>query len=122
MVALALLVLPLAAGSAAYAAPGDPNARLNTLFGRLKGASDPAEIHTVEGAILALNVDEVSQPFRSPLGYHVFKLEAKDSLEGDGLVRIRQQVRDILFREKYDTRLEVWLKEIRQRAIIEVRL
>jgi len=76
----------------------------------------------VEGAILALNVDEVSQPFRSPLGYHVFKLEAKDSLEGDGLVRIRQQVRDILFREKYDTRLEVWLKEIRQRAIIEVRL
>jgi len=76
----------------------------------------------VETAILVLKVEEVSQPFRSPLGYHVFRLEAKDSLDGDGLVRIRQQVRDILFRQKYDTRLEVWLKEIRQRAIIEVRL
>jgi peptidyl-prolyl cis-trans isomerase SurA len=76
----------------------------------------------VETAILVLKVEEVSQPFRSPLGYHVFKLEAKDSLDGDGLVRIRQQVRDILFRQKYDTRLEVWIKEIRQRAIIEVRL
>lgn len=76
----------------------------------------------VEAAILVLKVEEVSQPFKSPLGYHVFKLEAKDSLDGDGLARIRQQVRDILFREKYDTRLEVWLKEIRQRAIIEVRL
>jgi peptidyl-prolyl cis-trans isomerase SurA len=76
----------------------------------------------VEAAILILKVEEVSPPFKSPLGYHVFKLEAKDSLDGDGLVRIRQQVRDILFREKYDTRLEVWLKEIRQRAIIEVRL
>jgi peptidyl-prolyl cis-trans isomerase SurA len=76
----------------------------------------------VEAAILVLKVEEVSPPFRSALGYHVFKLESKDSLEGDGLVRIRQQIREILFREKYDTRLEVWLKEIRQRAIIEVRL
>ena len=76
----------------------------------------------VEGAILALQVDEVSQPFKSPLGYHVFKLEAKESLDGEGMVRIRQQIRDILFREKYDTRLDVWIKEIRQRAIIEVRL
>jgi peptidyl-prolyl cis-trans isomerase SurA len=76
----------------------------------------------VEAAILALKVDEVSQPFKSPLGYHVFKLEAKDSLDGEGMARIRQQIRDILFREKYDTRLDVWIKEIRQRAIIEVRL
>jgi peptidyl-prolyl cis-trans isomerase SurA len=76
----------------------------------------------VEGAILALQVDEISQPFKSPLGYHVFKLESKDSLDGEGMVRIRQQIRDILFRQKYDTRLEVWIKEIRQRAIIEVRL
>jgi peptidyl-prolyl cis-trans isomerase SurA len=76
----------------------------------------------VEAAILALKVDEISQPFKSPLGYHVFKLEAKDSLDGEGMTRIRQQIRDILFREKYDTRLDVWIKEIRQRAIIEVRL
>ena len=76
----------------------------------------------VEGAILALKVEEVSPPFKSALGYHVFKLEAKESLDGEGMARIRQQIRDILFREKYDTRLEVWLKEIRRRAIIEVRL
>jgi peptidyl-prolyl cis-trans isomerase SurA len=76
----------------------------------------------VETAILVLKVEEVSQPFRSALGYHVFRLESKESLDGDGMVRIRQQIRDILFRQKYDTRQEVWLKEIRQRAIIEVRL
>jgi parvulin-like peptidyl-prolyl isomerase len=76
----------------------------------------------VEGAILVLKVEEVSQPFKSALGYHVFRLESKESLDGDGMVRIRQQIKDILFRQKYDTRLEVWIKEIRQRAIIEVRL
>jgi peptidyl-prolyl cis-trans isomerase SurA len=76
----------------------------------------------VEGAILALKPGQLSQPYRSPLGYHVFRLESKEGLEGEGLTRIRAQIRDILFRQKYDTRQEVWLKEIKQRAIIEVRM
>src|SRR5437867_2617384 len=76
----------------------------------------------VEGAILGLKPGQLSQPFRSPLGYHVFRLESKEGLEGEGLVRIRQQIRDILFRQKYETRQEAWLKEIKQRAIIEVRM
>ena len=76
----------------------------------------------VEGAILTLKTGELSQPFRSPLGYHIFRLESKEGLEGEGLVRIRAQIRDILFRQKYDTRQEAWLKEIKQRAIIEVRM
>jgi parvulin-like peptidyl-prolyl isomerase len=76
----------------------------------------------VETAILALRPGEISAPFRSSLGYHVFRLESKEGLEGEGVVRIRQQIRDILFRQKYETRQEAWLKEIKQRAIIEVRM
>jgi peptidyl-prolyl cis-trans isomerase SurA len=76
----------------------------------------------VEAAILALKPGQLSEPFRSSLGYHVFRLESKEGLDGEGLVRIRTQIRDILFRQKYDTRQEAWLKEIKQRAIIEVRL
>jgi peptidyl-prolyl cis-trans isomerase SurA len=76
----------------------------------------------VEGAILVLKVGEISRPFRSPLGYHIFRLESKEGLDGEGLLRIRAQIRDILFRQKYDTRQEAWLKEIKQRAIIEVRM
>ena len=38
------------------------------------------------------------------------------------MVRARQQIRDILFREKYESRLATWLREIKQRAIIDVRL
>ena len=76
----------------------------------------------VENEILKLEPSQVSAPYRSALGYHVFRLESKDSLEGDGLIRVKQQVRDILFRQKYEARLEAWLKEIKQRAIIEVRM
>jgi peptidyl-prolyl cis-trans isomerase SurA len=76
----------------------------------------------IEAEILRLEPGQLSPPHRSGLGYHVFRLESKDSLEGDGLIRIKQQVREILFRQKYEARLEAWLKEIKQRAIIEVRM
>lgn len=76
----------------------------------------------VEAQILALRPGEISKPFRSPLGYHLFRLESKEALEGEGLDRARQQVREILQRQKYEARLETWLKEIKQRAIIEVRM
>ena len=76
----------------------------------------------IESEILKLDAGQISPPYRSSLGYHVFRLESKDSLEGDGLVRVKQQIREILFRQKYEARLEAWLKEIKQRAIIEVRM
>ena len=76
----------------------------------------------IEDQILALRPGEVSRPYRSSLGYHVFRLESKETLDGETLQRVRQQVREILYRQKYDVRMEAWLKEIRLRAIIEVRM
>jgi peptidyl-prolyl cis-trans isomerase SurA len=73
----------------------------------------------VENELLGLEPGEISNPVRSPLGFHVFRLESKETLEG---ASIRRQIHDILFRQQFDNRLEVWLKEIKQRAIIEVRL
>ena len=76
----------------------------------------------VEARILALGPGEVSEPFRSDLGYHIFRLEAKEGLDGDGLTRARGQIREILFRQKYEARHDAWLREIRERAVIEVRM
>jgi len=76
----------------------------------------------IEEAIMRLQPGEVSTPFRSQVGYHLFKLDSRETLSGDGLVQVRNQVRDILYRQKYDTRLKEWLVEIKQRAIIDVRM
>ena len=76
----------------------------------------------IEAEILKLRPGEISKPYRSPLGYHLFQLVTKETLEGDGLQRARQQIHDILYRQKFEARLEAWLKEIKQRAVIEVRL
>jgi peptidyl-prolyl cis-trans isomerase SurA len=76
----------------------------------------------IESRILALKPGETSDPYRSDLGFHIFRLETKETLEGDGVTRARQQIREILFRQKYEARLDAWLREIRERAIIEVRM
>jgi peptidyl-prolyl cis-trans isomerase SurA len=103
-------------------------ARQNSRDASAKDGGDLGTLHRgelsreIEERILALRPGELSQPYRSALGYHVFRLESKDALEGETLQQVRQQVREILFRQKFDARLEVWLKEIKGRAIIEVRM
>ncbi len=97
----------------------DASARSGGDLGTLKRGELAPEI---EAVILALEPSELSRPYRSSLGYHLFRLESKELLEGEGLVRARLQIREILFRQKYEARLDAWLKEIKQRAIIEVRM
>jgi peptidyl-prolyl cis-trans isomerase SurA len=97
----------------------DASARDGGDLGTLKRGELSQDIET---QILSLTPGQVSAPYRSTLGYHVFRLESKETLEGEGLGRVRTQIREILFREKFDTRLDAWLKEIKQRAVIDVRL
>jgi peptidyl-prolyl cis-trans isomerase SurA len=97
----------------------DGSAKDGGNLGTLKRGELTAEI---EQAILRLKPGESSAPFRSAVGYHLFHLDAKESLTGEALSQARSQIRDILYREKYDARLKDWLAEIRQRALIDVRL
>jgi parvulin-like peptidyl-prolyl isomerase len=97
----------------------DATARDGGDLGALKRGELAPEI---EAAILRLTVGETSTPFRSQVGYHLFRLDSKETLTGDGLTQARNQIRDILLREKLQVRLKEWLTEIRQRAIIDMRL
>jgi peptidyl-prolyl cis-trans isomerase SurA len=103
----------------AKTASQDPSGQDGGSLGRLKRGELTSEIET---AILALRPGETSPPFRSPVGYHIFKLDSRESLSGEGLAQARNQVRDILFREKYQARLKDWLADLRQRAMIDMRM
>ena len=76
----------------------------------------------IEEAILKLQPGTYSGPFRSKVGYHLFRLDSKESLTGEALTQSRNQIRDILYRQKYDSRMQEWLTEIRQRAVIDIRM
>jgi len=97
----------------------DPSGKDGGSLGNLKKGELAQDI---EDAILRLSPGEASTPFRSQVGYHLFRLDSRDSLAGDALVQARGQIREILYRQKYDTRLKDWLVEIKQRAIIDIRM
>jgi len=97
----------------------DPSGKDGGSLGNIKKGELAPDI---EAAILRLQPGEISTPFRSQVGYHLFRLDSRESLSGDGLVQVRNQIRDILYRQKYDARLKDWLIEIKQRAIIDVRM
>jgi parvulin-like peptidyl-prolyl isomerase len=97
----------------------DPSGKDGGSLGNLKRGELAQDI---EDAILRLSPGQASTPFRSQLGYHIFRLESRDALTGEALAQVRGQIREILYRQKYDTRLKDWLVEIKQRAIIDIRM
>ncbi len=97
----------------------DPSGKDGGSLGTLKRGELTPEI---EQAILALRPGETSQPTRSPVGYHLFHLDGKETLSGEALTQARSQIRDILYREKYDARLKEWIADIKQRSLIDIRL
>jgi peptidyl-prolyl cis-trans isomerase SurA len=97
----------------------DPSGKEGGSLGKLKRGELAPDI---EEAILKLQPGEYSAPFRSKVGYHLFRLDSKESLTGEALVQARNQIRDILFRQKYDARMQEWVAEIKQRAVIDIRM
>jgi peptidyl-prolyl cis-trans isomerase SurA len=87
-------------------------------LGAQKRGQLPADI---EAQLLRLMPGEMSAPYRSGGRYYVFRLESRESLSDASVQRLHQELREILFRQKYDARLDSWLRGIRERSVIEVR-
>jgi len=67
----------------------DPSGKDGGNLGALKRGELAPEI---EAAILKLNPGQYSAPFRSAVGYHLFKLESKETLTGDAYAQTRNQI------------------------------
>ncbi len=67
-----------------------------------------------------LNVGDVSEPIRSPSGYHLITL--LDKRGGGNAEQQREQIRRTLFQRKVNEELEAWTQEIRASAYVDNRL
>ncbi|ARS53478.1 peptidylprolyl isomerase [Kushneria konosiri] len=67
-----------------------------------------------------LSVGEVSEPIRSPSGYHLITL--LDKRGGGNADQQREQIRRTLFQRKVNEELEAWTQEIRASAYVDNRL
>ena len=102
-------------------------ARLNSEDGTAANGGDLGWVYpgdTVpefERAMNALAPGEVSQPVRTPFGYHLIQVEARRAADMSP-ERRRQQARMAIRERKADEAYQEWLRQLRDRTYVELRL
>lgn len=74
-----------------------------------------------EKAMDALPPNGISQPFKSPFGWHIVQVLERRTQEQEGEL-MRLKAREALQRRKVEEATEDWLSQLRDEAYIEIRL
>jgi peptidyl-prolyl cis-trans isomerase SurA len=64
---------------------------------------------------------ELSAAFESSFGWHVLQVEDRRTQDLSAEMR-RNQARNILFGQKYEEELAIWLQKIRDEAFVEIKI
>ncbi len=75
----------------------------------------------IDEKVFALKTGEITEPIQSTLGYHIFKLTERQALGTRSLEEVRDQIQEILFKQKTRERLESWLANLKKNAYISIR-
>lgn len=83
-----------------------------------RGAMIPA----FEKAAFSLRKGEISNPVITEYGYHIIKVEDKKEETIKTLDEIRDEIRNTLFKQKYDKKYNSWMAELKRNSFIEIYL
>jgi len=75
----------------------------------------------LDNAIFALAEGETSDVIESPLGYHMFKVTEILPEEIIDYETVKDEINDLIHKERVDNSISEWLKELRRDAYISVR-
>jgi peptidyl-prolyl cis-trans isomerase SurA len=85
------------------------------------GYIDPDNLMpAVRDVALNLKTGEISRPFWSPAGLHIIKIEEIKKVRE--IEEIRNRVREILIKERFETKYQEWLSELKNNSDIEIKL
>ncbi|MFL1468021.1 peptidylprolyl isomerase [Marinobacter sp. HN1S83] len=86
--------------------------------GNLGWVSPGQMVPEFEQAMMDANVGELKGPFRSQFGWHILEVQERRQKDISGEVR-ESEARQAIYRRKFDTELQNWLREIRDEAFVE---
>ncbi|OIO38620.1 MAG: hypothetical protein AUJ71_02540 [Candidatus Omnitrophica bacterium CG1_02_49_16] len=75
----------------------------------------------IDEKIFALNINEMTLPIPTALGYHIFKVADRERFSVKPLSELRTSIQDLIFKDKMRQRLEVWLRNLKKNAYISIR-
>ena len=76
----------------------------------------------IDKVVFSLQVDEISDVVRTPLGFHIFKLMEKKTTETLSYQEVKNQIEERLFSEKTDLAYRQWLRRLRDQAYVELKM
>jgi parvulin-like peptidyl-prolyl isomerase len=76
----------------------------------------------LENAAFALSRGEVSDVIRMESAFYIIRVEEKVEEKVKTLEEVRSEVADAIFQEKMNAQLEKYIQQLRERAIVEVKL
>lgn len=75
----------------------------------------------IDEKVFMLQAGELTEPIKSSLGYHLFKVIERDRSTVKPITEVRSQIQDVLFKKKLTERLETWMKSLKKNAYISIR-
>lgn len=75
----------------------------------------------IDEKVFALEKGQLTGPIQSSLGTHIFKVVERDQFSVKPISEVRNQIQDILFKEKLRERLESWMSSLKKNAYISIR-
>lgn len=96
----------------------DPHAQQGGAMGWVRPGFLMPELD--QGAF-SLEEGAVSAPIRTPLGFHIVKVNARRTLSSLSALAAKQAVQEQLFQRKFEAALTRWLTALKRRAYIEIR-
>lgn len=78
-------------------------------------------LEVLDKAVFSLRKGEFSEPVKTELGYHIFKVEdikygQRFSLEG-----VQKDIQILLFQNKFKARIDEWLEDLKKKAYISIK-
>ena len=76
----------------------------------------------VEGVAFGLKNDEISKVIESPVGFHIIQVLDRRGAGIKPIDTVREEIKAKLDEEKTDKKYEDWIKELRRKSLIEIKL
>lgn len=86
--------------------------------GNLGWVSRGQMVPAFEQAMLEADLGELKGPFRSRFGWHILQVQERREKDVTGEAR-ESDARQAIYRRKFETELQNWLREIRDEAFVE---
>ncbi len=78
-------------------------------------------IKPFDDVIFSLPVGGISDVVESPIGYHIFLVEAKQAKKVKPISEVKGEIRNILFQQKAEERFKKWMSELKEKAYISIK-